>query len=428
MQGNSYTQAARRNGGVSRQKSRKKAYYHDDRVLRGASHPGREAFPALSGCRAFLLPGVLAFALAACGGHDRLPYTSQDLDAAGPVSDPSARFWADSPVAVQTRAFSEVVPGADGRIDILALSGGGPDGAFGAGLLSGWTQTGTRPVPEIVTGVSIGAIIAPLAFLGPRYDPMLAALSGADVDGFKLAVSPRSLAGGKGVFSARKIEAFVQQVVTDDVVTELAAAHREGRRLYVATANIDAQRMAIWDLGAIAASNAESPREAIVEIIVAAASIPAAFRAQPIRTTSNGTELVEMHVDAGTIAQIWIPDPITVWNATGRSGTVWAVMNISLEPEFKLNSGRAADLSKQAIGSIFKSAAHSELRRAQARSRQAGYRFNLAYIREGWPEADNVLSFDPARMEEVFEVGFDRTTQGQVWTNTVPSAYTSPPQ
>ncbi len=369
---------------------------------------------------------AMSFALNACGTPDRVPYTAQDLDGAGPVSAPSARFWADSPTAVQARAFSEVAPGADGRIDILALSGGGPDGAFGAGLLSGWTKTGERPVPEIVTGVSIGAVIAPIAFLGPRYDHMLAALSKAEADGFKLAVSPVSLAGVSGVFSARKVEAFVSQVVTEEVVEDIAAAHRDGRRLYVATANIDAQRMAIWDLGAIAASGSGNPREAIVEIIVAATSIPAAFPAQPIRTSSNGKELIELHVDGGTIAQIWIPDPVIVRNATGRSGSVWAVMNISLEPEFKLSSGRAADLSKQAIGSVFKSAAYSELTKAQARSAQAGYRFNLAYIRQGWPEAENVLSFDPAHMERVFEYAFEKTTSKQVWTRTIPPAYTSP--
>ncbi|MDV7143443.1 patatin-like phospholipase family protein [Tropicimonas sp. TH_r6] len=350
----------------------------------------------------------------------------QDLDAAGPLSAPAARFWADSPAEVQARAFSDVTPGTDGRIDILALSGGGPDGAFGAGLLSGWTKTGTRPVPEIVTGVSIGAVIAPIAFLGSRYDPMLAALSKADADGFRLAVSPTSLAGVSGVFSARKVEAFVRQVVTQDVVDEIAAAHLDGRRLYVATANIDAQRMAIWDIGAIAASGSDTARETIVDIIVAAASIPAAFPAQPIRTRSNGRELTELHVDAGTIAQVWIPDPVLVRNATGRAGTVWAVMNISLEPEFKLSSGRATDLSKQAIGSVFKSAAYSELTKAHARSRQAGYRFNLAYIREGWPEAENVLSFDPLRMEEVFEFAFDRTLNDEVWTGSIPAAYTTP--
>lgn len=369
---------------------------------------------------------AMSFALCACGAPDRVPYTAQDLDTAGPVSAPSARFWADSPAEVQARAFSEVAPGVDGRIDILALSGGGPDGAFGAGLLSGWTQTGARPVPEIVTGVSIGAVIAPIAFLGSRYDYMLAALSKTGAEGFKLAVSPTSLAGVSGVFSARNVEAFVSRVVTEEVVEDIAAAHRDGRRLYVATTNIDAQRMAIWDLGAIATSGFGNPRMAIVEIIVAAASIPAAFPAQPIRTSSNGKELIELHVDGGTISQIWIPDPVIVRKATGRSGSVWALMNISLEPEFKLSSGRAADLSKQAIGSVFKSAAYSEVAKAQARSAQAGYLFNLAYIRKGWPEAENVLSFDHVRMETVFDFAFEKSTSEQIWTRTIPPAYTSP--
>jgi predicted acylesterase/phospholipase RssA len=52
------------------------------------------------------------------------------------------------------------------------LSGGGDNGAFGAGLLIGWSER--RPTFKIVTGVSTGALIAPLAFVGPEYDPLLA--------------------------------------------------------------------------------------------------------------------------------------------------------------------------------------------------------------------------------------------------------------
>ena len=55
----------------------------------------------------------------------------------------------------------------------LVVSSGGVDGAFGAGLLVGWTAAGTRPEFQIVTGVSTGATIATLAFLGPEYDDSL---------------------------------------------------------------------------------------------------------------------------------------------------------------------------------------------------------------------------------------------------------------
>jgi predicted acylesterase/phospholipase RssA len=60
-----------------------------------------------------------------------------------------------------------------GHVNVLALSGGGANGAFGAGLLNGWTAAGTRPVFKLVTGLSTGALIAPFAFLGSAYDATL---------------------------------------------------------------------------------------------------------------------------------------------------------------------------------------------------------------------------------------------------------------
>lgn len=373
----------------------------------------------------FLGP-ILILLLASCSGVERVPYTPDTLDASGPKLAPASRFWADSSVEVQRRAFSKVKAGSDGRIDVLALSGGGPDGAFGAGVLSGWTETGNRPFPEIVTGVSIGAIIAPIAFLGPDYDKILSEMSHPGRNGFRLSVSPSAVSGIRGLFQTKNIQAFVETIITKQVISEIVKEHDNGRRLYVATANIDAQRMSIWDIGAIASADPSNSREIIVEIIVAAASIPAAFPAQAIRTSSDTGDIIELHADAGTIAQVWIPDPVLIGQATGRTGAVWALMNISLEPDFKMGTGSAANSSKRAIGSIFKAATHSELRRSWSRSDQAGYQFRLAYIRPGWPEADNLLSFDAERMKEVFEFAWEKTVQKEMWIDNVPAAYTMP--
>lgn len=116
-------------------------------------------------------------------------------------------------------------------------------------MLTGWTETGKRPVAEIVTGVSIGAIIAPIAFLGPEFDEILSLLTKSGSDGFQLVVSPAAVAGMRGVFSPQKVRSFVERIVTPTVVAEIIKEHDKGRRLFVATSNIDAQRMAIWDIG-----------------------------------------------------------------------------------------------------------------------------------------------------------------------------------
>ena len=112
-----------------------------------------------------------AVALAACATVARTPYTPQDQSAAVIPGIPDARVWADDPrIATEQPVVSGV---ALKQPTALALSGGGSDGAFGAGLLVGWSERGTRPQCTIVTGASAGALIAPFAFLGPAYDEML---------------------------------------------------------------------------------------------------------------------------------------------------------------------------------------------------------------------------------------------------------------
>ena len=97
----------------------------------------------------------------------------------------ATRFWGDEVRGATLADLQARLPNmkavaiADKRekgrpvVNYLALSGGGADGAFGAGLLVGWSEAGTRPRFEVVTGVSTGAIIATFAFLGPRYDDSL---------------------------------------------------------------------------------------------------------------------------------------------------------------------------------------------------------------------------------------------------------------
>ena len=95
-----------------------------------------------------------------------------------------ARWWSDdTPPFVEEwlrLSPSEVkakYPQYVGRVhNYLAISGGGANGAFGAGLLVGWTEAGTRPEFDFVTGISTGALIAPFAFLGPAYDDQLKAV------------------------------------------------------------------------------------------------------------------------------------------------------------------------------------------------------------------------------------------------------------
>src|SRR5882757_1289990 len=131
---------------------------------------------------------VLGFAaLAACSYPTRGPAVPRaDTARALPLGIANARFFADGDpnlmIQEAMRSLDREIATlrAEGKnpartklppVSYLAVSGGGDNGAFGAGLLNGWTEIGTRPEFRMVTGVSTGALIAPFAFLGPEYDP-----------------------------------------------------------------------------------------------------------------------------------------------------------------------------------------------------------------------------------------------------------------
>ena len=143
---------------------------------------------------------------------------------------------------------------ASGRrpvVNFLALSGGGSDGAFGAGVLAGWTASGKRPEFDLVTGVSTGALTAPFAFLGPKYDDALKKVfTESNTKDIAIMQPVRGLLGGDSLASNAPLAKVVAFYVNDAFLAEVAAEHRKGRRLLIGTTNLDAERPVIWDMGA----------------------------------------------------------------------------------------------------------------------------------------------------------------------------------
>jgi hypothetical protein len=160
----------------------------------------------------------------------------------------------------------------------LAISGGGADGAFGAGLLVGWTEAGTRPEFGFVTGISTGALIAPFAFLGPAYDAQLKEVY--------TQYSTSDLIEKRGLFKIIKNDAaagtdglrsLLAEYIDEKMMKALAAEYRRGRTLDIGTTNLDAARPVTWNVTRIAASGHPKALELIRQIILASASIPVAF-------------------------------------------------------------------------------------------------------------------------------------------------------
>jgi hypothetical protein len=202
--------------------------------------------------------------------EERTTFTVQDEDAARIPGIPDARVWGDS-----ESEFARLLPQASGPW--LAISGGGSDGAYGAGVLTGWSEAGTRPEFAVVTGVSIGGLIAPFAFLGPRYDEELhknfTTIGAADI--FEDRMTRDSL------FDYWPLKRIVEQRVTAKLLSEIAAEHARGRRLLVVTTNLDAGRRVVWNMGAIAA-HGEQGLKLFRDILLASSSIPGFFSPVPI--------------------------------------------------------------------------------------------------------------------------------------------------
>jgi len=206
------------------------------------------AFRAVAG---IVLVGVL---LAGCASS-RVPYTLKDDSVAEPLGIAGLRFFADGPKGVYRWAghHPRAVlnrPGATW----LALSGGAEDGAYGAGVLAGWTKAGTRPQFSVVSGVSTGALIAPLAFLGSGYDGVLSALyRETPADDLYRSNGPLGILGSS-LYDSGPLRRLVEQYMNPQTMAEIAHEHRKGRRLYIITTNLDTQRGVIWDMGAIAST------------------------------------------------------------------------------------------------------------------------------------------------------------------------------
>jgi predicted acylesterase/phospholipase RssA len=232
---------------------------------------------------------------------------------------PGVRFWGDE---VPTDPLTEIrkrtahmptvarhAKTVEGRkvVDTLALSGGGADGAFGAGVLAGWTKRGDRPEFQVVTGVSAGAIIAPFAFLGPSEDEKLHTIWTQYKQ--DQVVTPEifsGLFGGPALASTEPLQNLIAQYVDREFLDRIAAQYRRGRILLVLTTNLDAQRPVVWNMGEIALNRSPAATELFRKVILASAAIPAAFPPVKIEVEAGGNMYDELHVDGGTTREVFI--------------------------------------------------------------------------------------------------------------------------
>lgn len=313
--------------------------------------------------------------------------------------------------------------------DILAISGGGSDGAYGAGLLCGWSERGDRPEFRLVTGISTGALIAPLAFLGPEYDHVLKqAYTTTREPDVVIARSILALLTNDGMYDTDPLYGLIESWVNDGMVEAIAAEHAKGRRLLVGTVNLEAQRPVIWDLGAIASTNHPDAPRLLRQIMLASASIPGAFEPQYITVEVGGERYEEMHVDGGAFAQVFLfgggVDLNTIAQHAGmdtprRPVRVFVIRNAHLNPMHKKMKPLFSSIAGRAISTLIKSQGLGDLYRLYLLCQREQMAFHVTSI----PPDFNVPSesmFDPKYMSALFQLGHERVQAGYPWRHTPP--------
>jgi hypothetical protein len=326
----------------------------------------------------------------------RETFTAEDQGMAEIPGFAGARFWSDS-----SRAFLDATKGAAGVW--LTLSGGGEEGAYGAGVLTGMSAAGQRPDFSVVIGVSTGALMAPYAYLGTPYDAALKSayttISAADV--FEAAGTRESLV------DAWPLQKLIEKAVTPELLAAVAVEHAKGRKLFIGTTNLDAGRSVVWDMGAIASRGNEAALKLFREVLLASSSIPGFFQPVMIEAVANGKVFHEMHADGTIRAPIYVaPEAVLrgIGGARLPASELYVIVNSKLAADFQVSDRSTTAILGRSISLALKAGLTSEIARIHAAAQRQGTNFQLAAVA---PEFNHPSrgAFDPDYMRALFDLG-----------------------
>lgn len=307
--------------------------------------------------------------------------------------------------------------------NILAISGGAAGGAFGAGVLVGLTHANARPSFAIVTGVSTGALMAPFAFLGSGWDDRLTDAYTGGRAARLLSFRRLGPALGEGVFRAEALQALIDPYVDEDLLSAIAHEHALGRRLLVATTDLDSQTSCIWDMGAIASRGGPRAVALFRDVLAASASLPGLFPPRRFLCEADGVGYEEMHVDGGVASPLFImPEALLRWRKVGQRlqrGRVYVIVNTVLEQRPRTTQTNVAAILIRSFDTMLRFSYRHALSTAAAFCDHHNLPFSIASIPDT-AENGNMLSFDTASMRRMFNSGVAMAQGGQVWTASTP--------
>jgi len=304
---------------------------------------------------------------------------------------------------------------------VLALSGGGANGAFGAGVLYGWTQSGNRPQFQIVTGISTGALIAPLAFLGPKCDDELkqiyTSISDKDIFDVKGLLGFVAMLWNESYADTEPLSELIEKTLTQEKLDAIAREYAKGRRLYVGTTYLDAQRFIIWDMGAIASSKSPKASELFRKVLLASAAFPGVFPPVCFEVEADGKMYDELHVDGGVVTGVFCyfrPLSERV-NNSHKICSIYVIKNGIGVPEPKQVQRNAIKILEHSFYTMMKMQTWSDLNRINKLVKMDNAQFNYMCIpRDYVPQSKKM--FDPTEMKILFEIGCEKGKANE-WEN-----------
>ena len=321
---------------------------------------------------------------------------------------------------------------ADGwrSYNYLAISGGGSDGAFGAGILNGWSVKGNRPAFKVVTGVSTGALIAPFAFLGSAYDPQVKeAYTTVNPERIYVVRQLIAILWEDSVADNKPLKDLVSKYITPEVLDAIAVEHAKGRRLYVASSNMDREEPVIWDMGAIASSKDPARLELFRSVLVASASIPAIFPPALVKVNFDGKPYDELHCDGGVFFQSFFIGAIVDLPALIREAhpdykgrvfqELYIIRNGSTTPARKQIPRGVRSISERAIMTLLKVSGINDLYRLFLSTEHDDVDFYFVALPVGYVRSTDE-EFNEAEMNRQFELGYQLAARGVPWRRLPP--------
>jgi len=390
-----------------------------------------------------ILPSMAAVAMllvSGCASLPRNPAPAQDTPMAIVPGMPDVRGWAGFPSAaiaedfrlsMQQESPGDFPVGGDGvvRYPYLALSGGGANGAFGAGFLNGWTARGDRPVFKIVTGVSTGALMAPFVFIGQDGDEALKHFytTTSNDDVFVAGSVLMALLRRDSMADTRPLAELIAGVVDRELLRRIAAEHARGRRLYMGTVDLDTRRFVIWNMGRVAQYDNEQALELFHRVMLASSSFPVAFPPVLFEVELDGRRFDEMHVDgfvgANLFAHVGTFDPTAIIRSHGRAQgreQIYLIHNGQLNPPASPTERSIGGIAMRVMEVSGRAGVIGDLFREYAFAQRNQSEFRWVTVDES-VDLPDPADFDPVRMRELYEIGYRAGRGADAWQTTPPA-------